>query len=86
MTWWLSEDKPEPVSTGTRARQRWDQLRSGTLEVVGEPPVGAHLACRFIMSGWQVWRRIDREWCEYVCDAVSREDALRIVDESPRPL
>lgn len=81
MTWWTEEDvRPDPMASGLRARQRWDQLRQAVLEVVGDPPVGARFACRWIMSGWQVWRRLDREWCEYVCDADSRSAAISCVD------
>ena len=83
MTWWTEEDsRPESMSSGTRARQRWEQLHVNVLQVVGDPPVGARFASRWIMSGWQVWRRLDRDWCEYVCDAKDRDDALNIVNFS----
>jgi len=83
VTWWQTEEtRPDPMASGTRARQRWDQLRAAVLDIVEPTPLGARFACRWIMSGWQVWRRIDREWCEYVCDATDRNDAVRTVNFS----
>jgi len=77
MTWWAEEDRPAELSApGARARQRWDQLREGSREVVGEPAPGAAFAVRWPMSGWQVWRRIDAVWCEVVDDAVDRDAAI----------
>jgi len=80
VTWWQTEEtRPDPMASGTRARQRWEQLRVNVLQIVGDPPIGDRFACRWIMSGWQVWRRLDRDWCEYVCDAKDRDDALNLV-------
>lgn len=85
MTWWLEDDRPSAPSTGgTRARQTWAQLRPAALEVVGSPAVGAPFAVRWIMSGWQVWRRLDATWCEYVADAQGRDDALALANAAIR--
>lgn len=76
MTWWAEESGPAPVTMGTRARQRTAQLSRDAREVV---KVGEHLAVRWPMSGWQHWRTLDREWCEYVQDATDRAHAVQLV-------
>lgn len=76
MTWWAEDQRPAQATMGTRARQRWDQLSRDAREVVkvGED----HLAVRWPMSGWQHWRRMDREWCEQVQDATDRAHAVQL--------
>lgn len=79
MTWWNEEQRPPtPTVPGTRARQRWEQLRRDAREVVGAAQVGQRLAVRWAMSGWQVWRRVDATWCEQVADADDREHAVAL--------
>lgn len=85
MTWWIEDDRPAvQLSGGTRARQQWPTLRLSALEIVGSPVVGAPFAVRWIMSGWQVWRRLDATWCEYVADARDRDDALSLAIQAGR--
>lgn len=85
VTWWNEDDRSTaPLSGGTRARQHWTQLRDAALEVIGSPAVGAPFAVRWIMSGWQVWRRLDSTWCEYVADARDRDDALSLANAAVR--
>lgn len=85
VTWWNEDDRPTSLTTGgTRARQHWTQLRDAALEVVGSPAVGAPFAVRWIMSGWQVWRRLDATWCEYVADARDRDAALSLANAAIR--
>lgn len=68
MTWWAEDTRQtESVVPGTRARQRWEQLRYDALEVSPPAPaVGETMRVRWIMSGWQTWRRVDAMWCEFI--------------------
>ena len=74
MTWWAEEQRPgEAVTPGTKARQRWEQLRRDAREIEpATPQPGDQLAVRWPMSGWQLWRRVDAVWCEWVADAADR--------------
>lgn len=78
MTWWNEEQQHAPTMPGTRARQRWEQLRRDAREVVGSAQVGQSVAVRWAMSGWQVWRRVDSTWCEQLADADDREHAVAL--------
>ena len=70
MTWWATEDISPPVlSLSDKARQRLDSLKRDAREMVPEAPdVGTRFRVRMPMSGWQVWRRVDKDWVELVED------------------
>lgn len=85
MTWYNEPSTaPELVLPGTRARQRFDQLRDNVRELVpAAPAVGASFAARFPMSGWQVWRRTCATWCEQVVDrCADRADAVGLASQA----
>lgn len=70
MTWWAAEDdQPAAPSISDKARQRFDGLkRDARLMVPEAPAIGTRFRVRMPMSGWQVWRRVDKEWVELVED------------------
>ena len=75
MTWWAEDQRQvEPLTPGTKPRQRWDQLRRDAREIdPPSPAVGDRMAVRWPMSGWQLWRRVDSVWCEWVADAADAD-------------
>ena len=86
MTWWTEDDRiADAQFAGARARQRWDNLRHDALELdPATPAAGTLFAARWIMSGWQVWRRLDGGWCELVTDAKDRAGAIKFILDSSR--
>lgn len=77
MTWWAEEPQSSLVRPG-KARQRFRQTREDAREFVEIGPDNVYCVVRWPMSGWQVWRKVDKEWCEWVCDAIDRADATRL--------
>lgn len=69
MTWWAEESGTVLAPPNAKARQRWDGIRRDARKIVPDAPaVGSSFHARMPMSGWQVWRRLDKDWVEIVND------------------
>lgn len=74
MTWFNEDVRHQEYSSHTKARQRMEQLKRDSRQMmeVGE----TQMLVLWPMSGWQIWRRVDKVWCEYVMDCVSLEAGI----------
>lgn len=79
MTWFLEDTQERAMFGGTKARQRWENLRRDCRQVseMGE----YYILVLWPMSGWQIWRRVDKVWVEYQCDCATLEEAIKTAQQ-----
>lgn len=75
MTWFLEDTQERSLFGGTKARQRIENLRRDSRQVMemGEQ----YLLVLWPMSGWQVWRRVDKVWVELEKQCADMADAIQ---------
>ena len=75
MTWFLEDTQERATFGGTKARQRWENLRRDCRQVMEMGDY--YILVLWPMSGWQIWRRMDKIWVEYVDECVDMNDAIQ---------
>jgi hypothetical protein len=79
MTWFLEDTQERVAFGGTKARQRWDNLRRDCRQAMemGE----YYILVLWPMSGWQIWRRVDKVWVEYQKDCSTMQEAIEAAQQ-----